>query len=60
MTITEKILSGIKQAITEGGKVNIDLKEASAITGSGSGVGAWSTERLPGPWVPTPWLPVLR
>jgi len=39
MTITEKILSGIKQAITEGGKVNIDLKEASAITGSGSGVG---------------------
>ena len=39
MTITEKILSGIKQAITEGGKVTIDLKEASAITGSGSGVG---------------------
>ena len=39
MTITEKILNGIKQAITEGGKVNIDLREASAITGSGSGVG---------------------
>ena len=39
MTITEKILSGIKQAITEGGKVTIDLKEASAITGSGSDVG---------------------
>jgi HK97 family phage major capsid protein len=39
MTITEKILNGIKQAITEGGKVTIDLKEASAITGSGSGVG---------------------
>jgi len=39
MTITEKILSGIKQAITEGGKVTIDLKEASALTGSGSGVG---------------------
>lgn len=39
MTITEKILTGIKQAITEGGTVNIDLKEASAITGSGSGVG---------------------
>jgi HK97 family phage major capsid protein len=39
MTITEKILAGIKQAITEGGTVNIDLKEASAITGSGSGVG---------------------
>lgn len=39
MTITEKILNGIKKAITEGGKVTIDLKEASAITGSGSGVG---------------------
>jgi len=39
MTISEKILNGIKQAITEGGKVTIDLKEASAITGSGSGVG---------------------
>jgi HK97 family phage major capsid protein len=39
MTITEKILSGIKQAYNEGGKVTIDLKEASAITGSGSGVG---------------------
>jgi HK97 family phage major capsid protein len=39
MTITEKILSGIKQAITEGGEAKIDLQEASAITGSGSGVG---------------------
>jgi HK97 family phage major capsid protein len=39
MTITEKILNGIKQAITEGGSVTIDLKEASALTGSGSGVG---------------------
>ena len=39
MTITEKILSGIKQAYNEGGKVTIDLKEASGITGSGSGVG---------------------
>jgi HK97 family phage major capsid protein len=39
MSITEKILNGIKQAITEGGKVSIDLREASAITGSGSGVG---------------------
>lgn len=39
MTITEKILSGIQQAITEGGKVTIDLKEASALTGSGNGVG---------------------
>lgn len=39
MTITEKILNGIKKAITEGGNVAIDLREASAITGSGSGVG---------------------
>jgi HK97 family phage major capsid protein len=39
MTITEKILNGIKQAITEGGKVTIDLKEASALTGSGDGKG---------------------
>jgi len=34
MSITEKILDGIKKAITEGGKVNIDLREASAITSS--------------------------
>ncbi len=39
MTITEKILDGIKRAIHEGGKQTIDLREASAITGSGSGVG---------------------
>lgn len=39
MTITEKILSGIKQAYNEGGKVTIDLKEASSLTGSGSGIG---------------------
>ena len=39
MKITEKILDGIKQAIVEGGKVNINLAEASALTGSGSGVG---------------------
>ena len=39
MKITEKILDGIKKAITEGGKVNINLAEASALTGSGSGVG---------------------
>ena len=43
MTITEKILSGIKQAITEGGKVSISLKEASALTGSGDGVGGRTT-----------------
>jgi len=39
MTITEKILDGIKQAIHENKRVNIDLREASAITGSGSGIG---------------------
>jgi HK97 family phage major capsid protein len=39
MTITEKILDGIKQAYNEGSKVTIDLKEASSLTGSGSGVG---------------------
>jgi len=39
MNITEKILDGIKKAIAEGGKVNINLAEASALTGSGSGIG---------------------
>lgn len=35
MNITEKILDGIKKAITEGGPVTVNLKEASALTGSG-------------------------
>lgn len=39
MTITEKILTGIKQAITEGGTVTVDMKEAAGLTGSGSGHG---------------------
>ena len=39
MTITEKILTGIKQAITEGGIVTVDLKEAAGLTGSGSDQG---------------------
>ena len=39
MKITEKVLDGIKQAIQKGGKVTINLAEASALTGSGSGVG---------------------
>ena len=39
MTITERILTGIKQTLETGNKVNIDLREASAITGSGDGVG---------------------
>lgn len=39
MTITKRILSGIKQTLETGEKVKIDLREASAITGSGNGVG---------------------
>ena len=39
MTITERILSGIKQTLETGDQVKIDLREASAITGSGDGVG---------------------
>lgn len=39
MTITERILSGIKQTLETGEKVTIDLREASAITGSGLNVG---------------------
>lgn len=38
-TITGKILSGIKDAYETGEKVTIDLKEASSLTGSGSGIG---------------------
>jgi HK97 family phage major capsid protein len=39
MTITERILSGIKQTLETGEKATIDLREASAITGSGLNVG---------------------
>jgi HK97 family phage major capsid protein len=39
MTITERILSGIKQTLETGDKVTIDLREASAITGSGLNIG---------------------
>ena len=39
MTITEKILAGIKQTLSDGSEVKIDLSEASSITGSGDGVG---------------------
>jgi HK97 family phage major capsid protein len=39
MSITERILTGIKQTIETGDKVKIDLREASAITGSGDNVG---------------------
>lgn len=39
MTVTQKILTGIKEALQTGEKVTIDLREASALTGSGDGVG---------------------
>ncbi len=39
MNHTETILSGIKQAIHDGKATNIDLREASSLTGSGSGIG---------------------
>jgi hypothetical protein len=39
MSAIEKILTGIKEAAYKGGKVHIDLKEASALTGSGLNVG---------------------
>ena len=39
MNTTEKILDGIKQTLETGSRVKIDLKEASALTGSGDGVG---------------------
>lgn len=39
MSINERILTGIKQTLETGDKVKIDLREASAITGSGYNVG---------------------
>lgn len=39
MSITERILTGIKQTLETGNQIKIDLREASAITGSGNGVG---------------------
>lgn len=39
MKANELILQGIKQTLETGDKVKIDLREASALTGSGSGVG---------------------
>jgi HK97 family phage major capsid protein len=38
-TITEKILDGIKQTLETGDKVNIDLREAASLGGSGDGQG---------------------
>jgi HK97 family phage major capsid protein len=39
MKANEKIIAGIKHTLETGDKVTIDLREASALTGSGSGVG---------------------
>lgn len=39
MSANQKILDGIKKAMLEGGKVTIDLREASTVTGSGLGIG---------------------
>jgi len=39
MTVTKKILSAIQETIQTGLPVKVDLREASAITGSGDGVG---------------------
>jgi len=39
MSANQKIIDGIKKAITEGGKVTIDLREASSLTGSGLDAG---------------------
>ena len=57
MSANQKILDGIKQALTEGGKVTIDLREASTLTGSGDGIGgrtyfddAFSTLRYANPF----------
>lgn len=39
MTITEQILNGIRRTVETGDKVTINLREASGVTGSGSGIG---------------------
>ncbi len=39
MSITERILTGIKQTLETGDQIKIDLREASALTGSGNNVG---------------------
>jgi len=38
-TVTELLLNGIKSAIQENRQVKVDISEASALTGSGSGIG---------------------
>jgi HK97 family phage major capsid protein len=39
MSATQKIIEAIKTSLHEGRKVNVDLREASTLTGSGAGVG---------------------
>jgi HK97 family phage major capsid protein len=39
MSATQKIIEAIKTSLHEGRKINVDLREASALTGSGAGVG---------------------
>lgn len=39
MSAKQKIIEGIKQSLQENKQVKIDLREASALTGSGAGVG---------------------
>ena len=39
MSATQKIIEAIKTSLHEGRKVNVDLREASTLTGSGDGVG---------------------
>jgi hypothetical protein len=39
MTVSQKIYEAVCAAILDGGQVNVNLNEASALTGSGSGVG---------------------
>ena len=39
MTVTKKILTAIQETIQTGLSVKVDLREASAITGSGDGIG---------------------
>ena len=43
MTVTRKILAGIKEALTHGDQVKIDLSEAAGLTGSGDGQGGRTT-----------------
>ena len=45
MKITERILAGIKSTLETGDKIKIDLREQSALTGSGDGVGGRPHQR---------------